>query len=168
MHVPTTEELINEAASVLESAKDRGVMITTAESCTGGLIAGYLTEVAGSSAVVDRGFVTYSNAAKAQMLGVPMALIETHGAVSEPVAKSMAEGALAHSNASIAISVTGVAGPSGGTEDKPVGTVHFGCATTTDETVHRHRLFAGYGRSEVRALTVLEAFDLLKLALTES
>lgn len=104
----------------------RGQMLATAESCTGGLIAAACTELAGSSQWFERGFVTYSNAAKTAMLGVPAALIEAHGAVSEPVARAMAEGAVAHSAAQASLSVTGVAGPTGGSADKPVGTVWFG------------------------------------------
>src|SRR5580698_10606896 len=114
-------------------------MLATAESCTGGLIAGALTEIAGSSDVVERGFVTYSNAAKTELLGVPAALIDTEGAVSEPVARRMAEGALAHSAADLAVSVTGIAGPGGGTDKKPVGLVWFGLARrgTATRTLHQ-------------------------------
>jgi len=104
-------------------------MLTTAESCTGGMIAAACTDLAGSSAWFERGFVTYSNEAKSDMLGVPAELIATHGAVSEPVARAMASGALQHSRAQVALSVTGIAGPSGGSPDKPVGTVWFGWAT---------------------------------------
>lgn len=120
--------LLHDAAELLELCRRAGVKLATAESCTGGLIAGCLTEIAGSSDVVDRGFVTYSNEAKTEMLGVPAMLITLNGAVSEKVAVAMAEGALSRSNVDIAISVTGVAGPGGGTQDKPVGLVHFGCA----------------------------------------
>ena len=123
------EATLAAAASVLQDLRRRGWMLATAESCTGGLIAAALTHVAGSSDVFDRGFVTYSNEAKADLLGVPMELIDRHGAVSEQVARAMAEGALARSRAGIAISVTGIAGPGGGSADKPVGLVWFGCAT---------------------------------------
>src|SRR6201996_2211190 len=117
------QSTLTEAEALLAACRAKGIMLATAESCTGGLIAAALTAIAGSSDVVDRGFVTYSNEAKHQMIGVPMALIETHGAVSEQVAAAMAEGALARSRAAIAVSVTGVAGPSGGSADKPVGLV---------------------------------------------
>lgn len=140
-------------------------MVATAESCTGGLIAATLTEIAGSSAVVDRGFVTYSNEAKTDMLGVPAAIIHTHGAVSEPVARSMAEGALARSQADITISVTGVAGPSGGSSKKPVGTVHFGCARKGRKTVHSHMLFEGMDRTQVRSASVAHVFKLIEAML---
>ena len=119
-------ELLAEASALLAHLRSRKLKIATAESCTGGLIAGLLTEIAGSSDVVERGFITYSNEAKAEMIGVPMTLIAAHGAVSEPVARAMAAGALAASRADIAISVTGVAGPGGGSTEKPVGLVHFG------------------------------------------
>ena len=119
------EALIAQAAELLTVARKRGITIATAESCTGGLLAATLTAVPGSSDVFERGFVTYSNASKSEMLGVPVWLIERHGAVSEDVARAMAGGALTHSRATIAIAVTGVAGPGGGTAEKPVGLVHF-------------------------------------------
>jgi len=140
-------------------------MVATAESCTGGLIAATLTEIAGSSTVVDRGFVTYSNEAKTDMLGVLADMINTHGAVSEPVARSMAEGALERSQADMTISVTGVAGPGGGSAEKPVGTVHFGCARKGQETVHSHMLFEGMDRARVRAASVAHAFKLIETML---
>ena len=149
------------AAAALSALRARGVMAATAESCTGGLIAGALTEIAGSSDVVDRGFVTYSNDAKTGMLGVPEALIEGFGAVSEPVARAMAEGALARSLAGVAVSVTGVAGPGGGSEDKPVGTVWFGLAARGAATRAERVVFAG-DRSAVRRGTVLRALALLR------
>jgi len=135
-------------------------MVATAESCTGGLIAGALTEVAGSSAVFDRGFVTYSNAAKSELLGVPAMLINLEGAVSEPVAIAMAEGALKRSAADLAVSVTGIAGPGGGSADKPVGLVHLACAGTGRPTAHRREIFAG-DRAAVREQTVFTAFGLI-------
>lgn len=147
------------AADVLALAKQRGVMIATAESCTGGLIAGALTDVAGSSAVFDRGFVTYSNAAKVEMLGVDMALIDTHGAVSRPVAEAMAAGALDRSNAQLAVSVTGVAGP-GGTDAKPEGMVCFGIATSQGVRSEIQQ-FGAIGRDQVRSETVKHALSLL-------
>lgn len=152
--------LLDLATTVLERAKARGVMIATAESCTGGLIAGCLTEIAGSSAVVERGFVTYSNEAKTEMLGVPAATIAAVGAVSEDVARAMAEGALSHARAQLTVAVTGVAGPGGGSAEKPVGLVHFGCALAGAETVHRREVFGG-DRSAVREATVRTALEML-------
>lgn len=148
------------AEEVLAASAARGWMLATAESCTGGLIAARLTDIPGSSAVVERGFVTYSNASKTEMLGVPPALIEAHGAVSEPVARAMAEGALARSGASVAVSVTGIAGPGGGTAAKPEGLVHFACAVD-GETRHRRREFGALGRGAVREAAVAEALELV-------
>ncbi len=139
-------------------------MIATAESCTGGLIAGALTGIAGSSDVVDRGFVTYSNAAKIDMLGVNPATLEAFGAVSEEVAQEMAMGALARSNAQLAVSVTGIAGP-GGSEHKPEGMVCFGIAKTGIAPYTETVLFGALGRDNVRENTVLHALKLLKAAL---
>jgi len=153
------------AEALLAKARARGVMIATAESCTGGLIAGLLTEIAGSSDVVDRGFVTYSNEAKMEMLGVPAETLATHGAVSEPTARAMAEGALARSRAALTVAVTGIAGPGGGSEDKPVGLVHFGCAMKDMPTVHAERRFGDIGRPSVRFATVVQALDMLEAAL---
>ncbi len=116
------------AEEVLTAARQAGLKLATAESCTGGLVAGALTDIAGSSDVVERGFVTYSNQAKCDLLGVPVELLIAHGAVSEPVARAMAEGAVAHSAADVAVAVTGIAGPGGGTATKPVGLVHLACA----------------------------------------
>lgn len=150
-------------AELMQAARDRGVMIATAESCTGGLIAGALTEMPGSSNVFERGFVTYSNAAKMQMLGVRDATLTDHGAVSEQIAAEMANGALRHSNAGIAVAVTGIAGP-GGSEHKPEGRVCFSVAQpfgSTTETVD----FGAIGRNQVRAATVEHALQLLLDAL---
>ena len=147
-------------AALLEAMRRQGLTLATAESCTGGMIAAALTEIPGSSDVVDRGFVTYSNTAKTEMLGVPAALIDAHGAVSEPVARAMAEGALARSAAAVTIAVTGVAGPGGGSAEKPVGTVWLGCARRGGATVTECHLFQG-DRSAVRYATVLQAFTLL-------
>ncbi|MDO9436788.1 CinA family protein [Hydrogenophaga sp.] len=148
----STGTLVNDLAAAL---KLRGQMMATAESCTGGLIAGACTDVSGSSDWFERGFITYSNAAKHELIGVPMALIEQHGAVSEPVARAMAEGALAHSPAQFAVAVTGVAGPTGGSADKPVGTVWFGWATP-DGVFTEHQRFDG-DRAAVRQATVRHA-----------
>ena len=155
---------MTDPAEVLDLARRRGVMIATAESCTGGLIAGRLTDVPGSSDAVDRGFVTYSNAAKVEMLGIRPETLEAHGAVSEEIAAEMASGALARSQAGVAVAVTGIAGP-GGSEHKPEGRVCFGIADAggvSTETVD----FGPRGRAAVRAATVDHALGLLKAALT--
>jgi nicotinamide-nucleotide amidase len=149
------------ATATLDALRARGWMAATAESCTGGLIAGALTSIGGSSDVVDRGFVTYSNAAKTDMLGVAAALIETRGAVSADVAAAMAEGALARSRAAIAIAVTGIAGPGGGSAEKPVGLVWFGCAAHDGATETESRIFPG-DRTAVRTATVEHALHMLK------
>jgi nicotinamide-nucleotide amidase len=153
-------DILLRAPLVLEKLRARGWKLATAESCTGGLIAAALTSVAGSSDVVERGFVTYSNEAKAEMLGVPMAMIAAHGAVSEEVAAAMARGALARAHVQIAVSVTGVAGPGGGTVAKPVGLVWFGRAGP-DGVRTLSRIFPG-DRGAVRAASVAVAFDLLE------
>jgi len=139
-------------------------MLATAESCTGGLIAAALTAIAGSSDVVDRGFVTYSNGSKHEMIGVPMPLLETHGAVSEEVARAMAEGALVRSRAAIVVAVTGVAGPGGGSAEKPVGLVYLGVATKDAGHTER-RIFSG-DRTEIRQAATLLALELLKVEAT--
>lgn len=148
------------ARQVIEAAAARGLMIAAAESCTGGLVAGALTAIAGSSTVVDRGFVTYSNAAKTDLLGVPFELIEAHGAVSEPVARAMADGATRRSPAQVSVSVTGVAGPGGGTADKPVGLVHF-AAVGPAGAIHAEHRFGERGRDAVRLESVRVALGLL-------
>lgn len=158
------DRIQDETARLLDRLRRQGLMVATVESCTGGLIAGALTEIAGSSDVVDRGFVTYSNEAKNELVGVPMGLIERHGAVSEPVAIAMAEGGLQHSRAHIAVSVTGVAGPGGGSDEKPVGLVHFGCAVHGGPTLHQRHVFADRGRSYIRQETVAQALRLIGLA----
>ncbi|HEY3813862.1 MAG TPA: CinA family protein [Caulobacteraceae bacterium] len=142
------------ARAVLDRARARGWTLAAAESCTGGLVVGALTEIAGSSDVVDRGFVTYSNAAKSEMLGVDAALIERVGAVSEEVARAMAEGAVARSGANLAVSITGIAGPGGGSADKPVGLVHFATAVRGGETLHLRRQFGERERAAVRSAAV--------------
>ena len=154
-------DLIAQAEAILADFRKRGLKLATAESCTGGLVAGVLTEIAGSSGVVERGFVTYSNAAKHELLGVPDEMLAAHGAVSEPVARAMAEGALAHSSADVAVAVTGVAGPDGGTAAKPVGLVHFAAARRGGETLHRECRFGDIGRGEVRLASVREALQLV-------
>jgi len=153
-------ELRDAAEHLLHACRQRKLKVVTAESCTGGLIAATLTAIAGSSDVVDRAFVTYSNEAKRDMIGVPWKAIMTHGAVSEPVARAMAEGALAHSDADLAVSVTGVAGPSGGTAEKPVGLVHFGALRKGRETIAERHIFSG-DRDGIRRVSVLTALSLL-------
>ena len=152
--------LTAKAGEVLELCRLHGVTLATAESCTGGLVAAALTAIPGSSSVVERGFVTYSNQAKTEMLGVPEEMIEAHGAVSAQVARVMAEGALANSRADISLSVTGIAGPDGGTATKPVGTVHIAAAQRGALTLHRACLFPG-DRDAVREQSALAAMDLL-------
>jgi nicotinamide-nucleotide amidase len=151
-------------AQVADQLLSKKLMLATAESCTGGLIAAACTDLAGSSIWFERGFVSYSNAAKTELLGVPADLIETHGAVSEPVARAMVEGALRHSRAQVAVAVTGVAGPGGGSPDKPVGTVWFGWATP-DGVVTDKRCFDG-DRQQVRDATVQHALLRLRQLLT--
>ena len=155
-------DLLESAAATLAACKAKGVRVATAESCTGGLIMACLTEIAGSSAVVDRGFVTYDNGAKSDVLGVPRESIETLGAVSREVSCAMAEGGLAKSDADICVACTGVAGPTGGTLDRPVGHVHLACAATGKKTVHLVRDYGDVGRSEVRRQTVLDALGLIR------
>ncbi|MGH0003003.1 CinA family protein [Pseudovibrio ascidiaceicola] len=154
---------LKERARVLVSRyAEKNIKITTAESCTGGLLAGLLTEVPGSSAVLDRGFVTYSNEAKHEMIGVPVDLLMSYGAVSSEVAKAMASGALFCSSANVAVSITGIAGPDGGTKDKPVGLVHFGFAADTEETKHLQCLFENTGREGIRFQALVQALKLLE------
>ena len=154
------DEMERAATALLAALRSRGQMLATAESCTGGLIAAALTAIAGSSDVVDRGFVTYSNAAKTEMLGVPATLINLHGAVSAAVAQAMAEGALARSVAALTVSVTGVAGPGGGSAEKPVGTVWFGLASPPYPVHTERQVFPG-DRKAIRRATVLHAFKML-------
>lgn len=154
------------ARLVLTLAREAGVMLATVESCTGGLVAGALTAISGSSDVVDRGFVTYSNAAKTALVGVPEALIAEHGAVSEPVARAMAEGGLSAAGVGAAVAITGVAGPDGGTADKPVGLVHFAVARAGRPTLHQEMRFGDIGREAVRLASVRVALELLAEALT--
>ena len=154
------EGLTRRAAQVLDACRARAWRLATAESCTGGMIAAGLTAIAGSSDVVERGFVTYSNAAKTELLGVPADLIALVGAVSEQVARAMAAGALAHSPATLSAAITGIAGPDGGTPAKPVGTVHLAAARRDGRMLHEHRLFPG-NRDAVRQASALAAMDLL-------
>ncbi len=158
-------EVLAQAEALLESCRRIGRMVATAESCTGGLIAASLTAIAGSSDVVDRGFVTYSNEAKMEMLSVPEALLAEYGAVSAPCARAMAEGALAHAQADIAVSITGIAGPGGGSPEKPVGLVHFASARRGGMTAHVEQRFGDRGRGAVRLASVAQAIALLEAAL---
>jgi nicotinamide-nucleotide amidase len=151
------------AKHVLELCRARGLHVATAESCTGGLVAAALTEIAGSSDVVDRGFVTYSNEAKAELLGVPLSTLKRYGAVSAQTAKAMAAGALKSSHADLAVSITGIAGPGGGTKQKPVGLVHFAAARRDGRSVARKKLFGAIGRSRVRQLSVMQALEMLEI-----
>ncbi|MER8365985.1 CinA family protein [Mesorhizobium sp. M0306] len=148
------------ADALLQACQQRGIMLVTAESCTGGMIIAALTDIAGSSAVVDRGFVTYSNKAKTEMLGVSTATLEAHGAVSREIAVEMAAGALAHSPAGLALAVTGIAGPGGGSAEKPVGLVWFGVAVAGRPVVSECQLFADKGRDFIRRETVRHALEL--------
>jgi len=151
------------AKRVLDSFRARGLKVATAESCTGGLVAAALTEIAGSSDVVDCGFVTYSNAAKQAMLGVPEATLKRHGAVSVETAAAMAAGALKNSQADAAVAITGIAGPGGGTAEKPVGLVHFAAASRDGSRLARTRRYGKIGRRRVRQRSVAEALELLQL-----
>lgn len=154
--------LVQHANVILAQARTDKLKIATAESCTGGLIIALLTEIPGSSDVVERGFVTYSNQAKRDLLGVPGDLIADFGAVSEPVARAMAEGALTYSRADLSVSVTGVAGPGGGTAMKPVGHVHFAAARTGRSIIHEQHRFGAIGRAEIRLKAVETALALLQ------
>ena len=156
-----TASITNLANALLDQARADGLHIVTAESCTGGLIAAALTEIAGSSDVVDRGFVVYTNRAKTELLGVPPELIGQYGAVSEEVARAMAEGALKHSAAQLAVSCTGIAGPAGATPGKPVGLVHLAAARQGQTTLHEECRFGDIGRANVRMRSVEEALKLL-------
>jgi nicotinamide-nucleotide amidase len=157
-----SSDLRARAEKLLAEARAKGLKIATAESCTGGLIAGLLTEIPGSSDAFERGFVTYSNEAKEELLGVPAALIRQHGAVSGQVARVMAEGAIRNSTAQLSVAVTGIAGPGGGSDDKPVGLVHIAAARAGEATLHRECRFGDIGRTEVRLKSVEVALEMLK------
>jgi len=156
------DELRAAATAVLDACRARKLKVATAESCTGGLVVGALTEIAGSSDVVDRGFVTYSNEAKQQMLGVSSETIENFGAVSRQTAEDMARGALGKANADLVVAITGVAGPGGASADKPVGLVHFAAAARSGALTHKEMRYGDIGRGEVRGKSVLEALHMLK------
>lgn len=147
---------------ISDEAAERRVKIATAESCTGGLLAGLFTEFAGSSKVFERGFVTYSNQSKAEMLGIAGDVLADYGAVSEPVARLMAEGAMEASRANLAIAITGIAGPGGGTPMKPVGTVHIACARENKAMMHEHLMFGDIGRDAIRMETLEAALNMIR------
>jgi nicotinamide-nucleotide amidase len=153
--------LRSQAKRVLARCRSRGLHVATAESCTGGLVAAALTEIAGSSDVVECGFVTYSNVAKLALLGVPAKTLDRHGAVSAETAIAMAVGALKHSQADLTVAITGIAGPGGGSKQKPVGLVHFAAARRDGRRIARKRLYGKIGRHRVRQRSVAEALALL-------
>ena len=157
-----SDEVHAAATAVLAAARARGLTIATAESCTGGLVAGALTEIAGSSDVFDRGFVTYSNTAKQQLLGVPADILREHGAVSRETAEAMARGALSKAKVDIVVAITGIAGPGGGGPGKPVGLVHFAASTRAGKLTHHEARYGDIGRTEVRQKSVLQALAMLK------
>lgn len=154
-------DIEEKAAGIIAHYKERQLMLSTAESCTGGLIAGALTEIAGSSAVVDRGFVTYTNEAKAELIGVSAATLDAFGAVSKETALQMVHGALYRSRADVAVAVTGIAGPTGGSLEKPVGLVHVAAKARLGRLIHREMRYGDIGRSEIRLATVRTALDML-------
>lgn len=153
------------ARLLIDEAREKRLRVVTAESCTGGLVAGAICSIAGASDVFERGFVTYTNRAKQEVLGVPGDLLADHGAVSEPVARFMAEGALEASNAHVAVAITGVAGPGGGTRMKPVGTVHFACARANQAIRHQVEAFEHPDREGVQLASVAVALQMLRDAL---
>jgi nicotinamide-nucleotide amidase len=156
-----TADILSLAEKIVRDFTTAKKMVATAESCTGGLIAGALTEISGSSAVVDRGFVTYTNTAKIELLGVQEGTLESFGAVSEQTARQMVHGALFRSRADIAVAVTGIAGPGGGTPEKPVGLVHLAAKSRSGALIHRKMLYGDIGRDKVRLAAVLTALEML-------
>ncbi len=158
-------KVLHSAERLLDAMRAKGLKLVTAESCTGGLIAALLTEIPGSSDVLERGFVTYSNEAKIEAIGVPADVIKRHGAVSAAVALAMAEGALKHSHADIAVAVTGIAGPGGGTDAKPVGLVYIAVETKGAEAQVQRFNFGDIGRSGIRMASVREALGMIRAAI---
>ncbi|WP_413709452.1 CinA family protein [Rhizobium sp. Rhizsp82] len=156
-----TAEILALAEKIIRDFSAEGLMVSTAESCTGGLIAGALTEISGSSAVVDRGFVTYTNTAKMEMLGVQEQTLARFGAVSEETARQMVHGALFRSRAAFAVAVTGIAGPGGGSVEKPVGLVHLAAKSRQGALIHHKMLYGDIGRDKVRLATVKTALEML-------
>ena len=159
--VTPNKKMIEVARALIALCKARKLKLAMAESCTGGLLAATLTEIPGCSAVVDRGFVTYTNESKQQMLGVPARTLEKYGAVSRETAEAMAKGALAHSAADVTVAVTGIAGPGGGSKQKPVGLVHFAATARNGTRIHHERRFGDLGRGKVRQQSVLQALAML-------
>ena len=155
-------DIERQAEDLLAFYRRYRLTLATVESCTGGLVAAVLTGIPGASDVIDRGYVTYSNRAKHEMVGVPKELLERFGAVSEQAARAMAIGALSRCPANVTVAITGIAGPGGGSEEKPVGLVHFAAAREGRETLHVERQFGEIGREAIRAASVLQAFDLLR------
>ncbi|MGR9295456.1 CinA family protein [Rhizobium leguminosarum] len=162
MMSPFPQDIVSMAEAIIRDFTAAGLMLSTAESCTGGLIAGALTEISGSSAVVDRGFVTYTNTAKIEMLGVQAETLLRFGAVSEETAQQMVHGALFRSRAEIAVAVTGIAGPGGGSAEKPVGLVHLAAKSRAGALIHRKMLYGDIGRSEVRLATIRTALEMVR------
>jgi nicotinamide-nucleotide amidase len=158
----TEDEISDAAARVLDLCRSKRVRLATAESCTGGLLAAALTEIAGSSDVMECGFVTYANTAKQAMLGVSEAILERHGAVSRQTAQAMAQGALARSRADVAVAITGIAGPGGGSAEKPVGLVHFAAATRDGRRIDREARYGDIGRRSVRLKAVADALAMIE------
>ncbi|MGO6995204.1 CinA family protein [Rhizobium leguminosarum] len=156
------DDILSTAETIIRDFTAAGLIIATAESCTGGLIAGALTEISGSSAVVDRGFVTYTNTAKIEMLGVQAETLLRFGAVSEETARQMVHGALFRSRAEIAVAVTGIAGPGGGSAEKPVGLVYLAAKSRAGALIHRKMLYGDIGRSEVRLATIRTALEMVR------
>jgi nicotinamide-nucleotide amidase len=156
------DDIVAAAEALIKLFSAKKLVIATAESCTGGLVAGALTEVPGSSTVMDRGFVTYSNAAKQEMLGVPLETLKRFGAVSRETAEAMARGALGHSAADVTVAITGIAGPGGGMPGKPVGLVHFAAASRSGALTHAEMRYGDIGREQVRHQSVLQALAMLK------
>jgi len=155
------DDIVAAAKDLLAICKEKNLLIATAESCTAGLIAGTLTEIPGVSSILDRGYVTYSNEAKHEMLGVSRDILKTHGAVSAQTAEAMARGVLGHSRVHLAVSVTGIAGPDGGSPGKPVGLVYFAAASRTGKIVDAEKRYGDIGRTQVRKQSVLQAFKML-------
>ncbi|HEX3442836.1 MAG TPA: CinA family protein [Pseudolabrys sp.] len=158
----TDQEIIDASVRLLDLCKAKKLTVATAESCTGGLVAGALSEISGSSSVLDRGFVTYSNEAKQQMLGVTPSTIDVYGAVSKECAEEMARGALARAQVDLAVSITGIAGPTGATPGKPIGLVYFCAASRSGRVIARDRKFGDIGRSNVRRASVIQALAMLQ------
>ncbi|MBY5400481.1 CinA family protein [Rhizobium leguminosarum] len=157
-----SDDILSAAETIIRDFTAAGLMVSTAESCTGGLIAGALTEISGSSAVVDRGFVTYTNSAKIEMLGVQAETLSRFGAVSEETARQMVHGALFRSRAEIAVAVTGIAGPGGGSAEKPVGLVHLAAKSRAGALIHRKMHYGDIGRSEIRLATIRTALEMVR------